>query len=47
MKTNRRKFFKMAGISAMAIGGVQFMNPFTSLAKSNPDVASDFEIGIM
>lgn len=46
MKTSRRKFFRMAGISAMAIGGTQFMNPFTSLANSNPEVASDFEIGI-
>lgn len=46
MKTNRRKFFKMAGVSAMAIGSVQFMNPLTLIAKDDPDADSDFEIGI-
>ena len=46
MKTCRRKFFKKAGISAMAFGGVQFMNPLASIAKSYSDEESDFEIGI-
>ncbi len=46
MKTNRRKFFKMAGVSAMALGGAQFISPFEAFAKNSLDEVLDFEIGI-
>jgi inosose dehydratase len=46
MITNRRKFFKAAGVSALALGGLPSSKSVASVAKSHLAATSDFDIGI-
>ncbi len=46
MKTNRRNFLKMTGISSLMLSGVPFAKSFSMSANNNYGIEPDFEIGV-
>lgn len=46
MKTSRRKFFGLAGVSALALGGFPPLRALASVTNNSLSETSEFEIGI-